>query len=187
MGWSFVIFFLFFFLIAQFFVIFKCNRNVKSRCYVPFLNDAYLIFKSLFISENILYILNETLQTVLQIQLPWILSMCLLFMPKVEQTALDWLFEVPRVFSGPVWSFFLHALRFLQPIFTYHIDPMCAPFTLGLEFGGVIIVRGKSVEEFYQAHVVLVFFCLDLGSGPILHPWSLRFPLPKTHTQTQPT
>lgn len=25
---------------------------------------------------------------------------------------------------------FLYTLRFLQPIFTYHIDPMCVPFTL---------------------------------------------------------
>ena len=32
-----------------------------------------------------------------------------------------------------VWAhveLFLHTLRFLQPIFTYHIDPMCVPFSL---------------------------------------------------------
>lgn len=67
----------------------------------------------------------------------------------------------------PLW----HALLFLQ-IFIYHIDPMCAPFTLH-----VLLVQSwkNSLREnalkdsTLPWRVVPVILCLDLGIGRILH------------------
>lgn len=75
---------------------------------------------------------------------------------------------------------FLHTLRFLQPIFTHHIDPMCDPFTLRVP----LVWRWNNSRRKTPwkippcPEVVLVFLGLDLGSRPILRPWFSLFPSP---------
>lgn len=56
---------------------------------------------------------------------------CLLFVPEVEKNSTEMAFWSASVCARLAhMELFLHTLRFLQPIFTYHIDPMCVPFTL---------------------------------------------------------
>lgn len=62
---------------------------------------------------------------------------------------------------------FLHTLRFLELIFTYHTDHMCVPFTLCL-YGGITVGR-KRLEKFHTALKWCLFPHLALNSGPILH------------------
>lgn len=136
---------------------------------ISFWNHAFWVF----LCESVLYISNETWQTVFQTKLPWKPSHVFTFHGqsggKGEKRKVKWLFEVPCVCSvGTCGALFAYLAHFFRRYSLVTLTPCVSHLPcMSLQFSAGKTVRGKGFEKRPPCPEVLpLFLCPDLGGGP---------------------